>query len=258
MYNRNRMFLAPPTILVGPGGGGKHHLLNEILHRRSCEGPTLTNRPPRALDTGGDFLHITSPLFNALLKCGACTDDVSVTKFYSYATCHAVKVRGGNRCPLFVTDIDTAAIFRSEGPCHIIQVLPGDAAELAERLEARHDASPELIKERLKEAQEQIKFLAESALADFTIINSDFDTAVQDFEEILDRRVRGTDCYTHHCSEAIQRILDSFDYVIPRATDTGFPITPDMLDVQNKLDALYVKACLPAPQSADPQENTEE
>lgn len=206
MLNTN----AYPVIVTSPTAGGKNVCVQQLVSRfEPYEAPpTITNRPPRrhldeACDSG--YVHVPKRLFNALMYADALVES-NVTKLYSYGTPRAVQING--KCiMLFALDADAAARFKDSCPCTIVALIPAGKEILKYRLDARSDASPELLADRLEEALYDIKQIAK--ISDFTVV-SDMDNLEQTIQE-LEQIVRTCALKTNVRRGELQKIIRSFE-----------------------------------------------
>ena len=174
--------------VTAPSGAGKSSLLSALIQ----QDPSLrlsishTTRQPRPGEQNGREYHFTTvDDFKKRLEQGEFLEHALVHGNY-YGTskqtvCHQLQA---GQDTLLEIDWQGARQIRALFPETIsIFILPPSIAALEERLNKRGQDSPEIIQQRLKAADNEIRHASES---DYVIINRDFDRALTQLASIVD------------------------------------------------------------------------
>ena len=174
-------------VITAPSGAGKSSLIAKLLADES--GLTLsvsyTTRPPRPGEQDGREYHfVDRPAFEAMLERGEFLESAEVHGHH-YGTSQKVidEARARGRDLVLEIDWQGAEQVRRLYPESIgISILPPSMAELERRLRARAQDSDEVIRRRLKSAEDEMTHAAEFKYA---IINNNFDDARQDLRAVV-------------------------------------------------------------------------
>ena len=185
--------------VTAPSGAGKSSLLAALIRND----PTLrlsishTTRPPRPGEENGREYHFTT------------VDDfrkrLDADEFLEYAIVHGnyygtsklsvLDQIGAGHDTLLEIDWQGARQIRRLFPETVsIFILPPSIAALEHRLNKRGQDSPEIIRQRIEAADEEIRHACE---ADYVIINTDFDLALSKLAAIVE---------TARCRTALQAV----------------------------------------------------
>ena len=174
-------------VVTAPSGAGKTSLINALLadDRALTLSVSYTTRSPRPGEQNGREYHFVDlPRFEAMLERGEFLESAEVHG-HRYGTSQKVidEVRARGRDLVLEIDWQGAEQVRRLYPESIgIFILPPSMAELERRLRARAQDSDEVIRRRLKNAEDEMTHAAEFKYA---IINNNFDDARQDLRAVV-------------------------------------------------------------------------
>jgi guanylate kinase len=174
-------------VVTAPSGAGKTSLINALLadDRALALSVSYTTRPPRPGEQNGREYHFVDlPRFEAMLERGEFLESAEVHG-HRYGTSQKVidEARARGRDLVLEIDWQGAEQVRRLYPESIgIFILPPSMAELERRLRARAQDSDEVIRRRLKNAEDEMTHAAEFKYA---IINNNFDDARQDLRAVV-------------------------------------------------------------------------
>ncbi len=180
-------------IISAPSGGGKTTLAHEV--RRRLAGTelqvervvTTTTRPPRPGETDGVDYHFLSDAEFAKQKQADAFLETTTYHDYSYGSPASIvdQMKTGHSF-LMATDRPGAKEIAGKvaGVVTIWLTVPS-VEVLRPRLERRKAQSVEQINERLKMAGEELAEEAKEQFFQYTVVNDDFDTAVEEVVGIL-------------------------------------------------------------------------
>jgi len=174
-------------VLSGPSGAGK----STIIHHASEQlgeyyfSISTTTRPPREGEVDGvDYYFVSKEAFE---------EDIKAGNFLEYATVHGNyygtslkpvhEALEAGKLVIFDIDVQGHRLVRAKmGPLVTSAfITPPTLAELKHRLYARSTDQAEIIAQRIRNAQEEIKAIGEF---DFVIINDIVEKASQQFVTI--------------------------------------------------------------------------
>jgi guanylate kinase len=174
-------------VVAAPSGGGKSSMVNALLEREPGIrlSVSYTTRPPRPGEQEGVHYHFVDVArFKALAERGEFLEHALVhgNWYATSATWLKEQVSAGQDVLLEI-DWQGARQVRKLVPDSVhIFILPPSLDALAERLKKRGQDAPEVIAERLKAAQDEIRHAEEF---DYVIMNQDFARAVDDLSAIV-------------------------------------------------------------------------
>ena len=174
-------------VITAPSGAGKTSLIRGLL--TADPGVTLsvsyTTRAPRSGEADGREYHFVDPAtFAAMLERGEFLESAEVHG-HRYGTSQKVidATRASGRDLVLEIDWQGAEQVRRLHPDAIgIFILPPSMAELERRLRARAQDADVVIRQRLRNAAEEITHAVEFKYA---IINNNFDDALADLRAIV-------------------------------------------------------------------------
>ncbi len=183
-------------IISAPSGAGKTSLVAALLPKLNNVklSTSYTTRARREKEKEEiDYFFIHETLFEQMVKARRFMEHAKVFGHY-YGTSHewvAKTLAAG-------TDVILEIDWQGARQCHIFQpdsvlifILPPSKMVLKKRLEQRRQDSPEVIAERMAEAEKEISHCHEY---DYIVINDDFETALDDLKAIfVSNRLK-----THH------------------------------------------------------------
>jgi guanylate kinase len=174
-------------VVAAPSGGGKTSLVRELLKREPAIrlSVSFTTRAPRPGDVDGvDYFFVDEADFCARRDAGEFLEHAYVHGNW-YATSARwlrAQIDAGNDVLLEI-DWQGAAQVRRLIPSAVgIFILPPSMEVLRQRLTDRGQDGPEVIAQRLANAQEEMRHCGEF---DYVIINQDFATAVDELVAVV-------------------------------------------------------------------------
>jgi guanylate kinase len=186
-------------VITAPSGAGKTSLIDAVMR----EDPTLkisvsyTTRAPRPGETDGvDYHFVKREAFDAMQRRGEFLESAEVHGNH-YGTSRKVILDAVARGDDLILEIDwqgAQQVRRLYPNCVGIFILPPSIDELERRMRSRGKDSEPVMRERLKNAEEE---LAHAGEFKYVIINKDFDTARRELAEIL-RKERANPHGPHH------------------------------------------------------------
>lgn len=196
-------------IVSAPSGSGKSTLVREVMKHdgRLLFSISHTTRAPRGAEREGENYHyITHAEFEARIAKEEFLEWAKVFDRDYYGTHRSYYDRAVAEGKDLVLDIDVqgARQLRSKIPDAIsVFILAPSLQTLAQRLEARSEDSPEVIRHRLRKAMEEIRSYGEY---DYVLVNRDVEKAAGDLAAIF----RAARARRSKMGREIQPILDSF------------------------------------------------
>jgi guanylate kinase len=189
--NKGRLF-----VITAPSGAGKTSLIEALMR----EDPSLrlsisyTTRPPRPGEKNGvDYHFVDDDAFVAMRSRGEFLESAEVHG-YRYGTSKQVITDALQRGEDLILEIDwqgAQQVRRLYPECVGIFILPPSVEELERRMRLRAQDSDAVIRRRLDNAREE---LAHSGEFKYRIINKDFDTALRELAQIIQKEKDGA----HH------------------------------------------------------------
>ncbi len=174
-------------VLAGPSGAGKSTIINEASSEigEFYFSVSTTTRAPREGEINGVHYNFVSK--------EEFEQDIKEGNFLEYATVHGnyygtslkpvIKALNEGKLVIFDIDVQGHRLVRDAMGDVVVSafITPPTLKELENRLKNRCSDSPEVIKQRLKNAKEEIQAISEF---DFVIINDDVKKATQEFISI--------------------------------------------------------------------------
>ncbi|MEB3223851.1 MAG: guanylate kinase [Candidatus Sericytochromatia bacterium] len=175
-------------IVSGPSGVGKGTLVRGLVARDGDVrlSVSVTTRSPRPGEQEGVSYHFkTREAFDALARAGALLEHAQFGAHH-YGTprewVEAQQAAGHD----VILEIDVKGAIqvreRSESVV-LVFVLPPSFEELAARLQGRQSETPEVVRQRLEIAREELTFLP---MYDYQIVNDDLEVATRQLQAILE------------------------------------------------------------------------
>jgi guanylate kinase len=198
-------------IVAAPSGAGKTSLTRALLQGdpNLLLSVSYTSRAPRPNELDGVHYHfVTRAEFEAMIARG---------EFFEHAVVHGdlkgtsrkvvEQALAQGRDVLLEIDWQGARIVRAQMPDAVgIFILPPSRAELERRLRARASDSEATIQRRLADAHAD---LAHAPQFDYTIVNDDFDTALDELRAIVAARRKGGALPAQDNNALLARLLNS-------------------------------------------------
>ena len=189
--NKGKLF-----VITAPSGAGKTSLIEALM----AADPSLklsisyTTRAPRPGEKdGADYHFVDDATFLAMRERGEFLESAEVHG-YRYGTSKKVITDALRRGEDLILEIDwqgAQQVRRLYPDCVGIFILPPSIEELERRMRSRGQDSDAVIRRRLDNAREE---LAHAGEFKYRIINKDFDTALRELAQIIQKERNGA----HH------------------------------------------------------------
>ena len=175
-------------VISAPSGAGKTTLVREALRRRENLEFSVshTTRPARRTEKDGvDYFFVGEDEFRAMRNNGEFLEWAQVfDRWYGTSRASVETLRAAGKTVLLEIDWQGAEQIRARAPgATSVFILPPSRAELERRLRGRDTDTKENIGRRL---QDSLTDMAQWKNFDYVLVNEDIDTAVAEFESILD------------------------------------------------------------------------
>ena len=175
-------------VVSGPSGVGKGTLVKELISRRSdvVESVSCTTREPREGEINGKhYFFLSKEEFFKRVKDG---DFLEYDEHMSgaYGTPRSfVQETLKTKSVIMEIDVVGGLNVKKEYPeLVLVFIMPPSKEELVRRLTGRNSETPEAIEDRLSRMDFEISKVPEY---DYTIVNDDFETALQELSDLIDR-----------------------------------------------------------------------
>lgn len=174
--------------VTAPSGAGKSSLLSALIRQNPSLRLSIshTTRPPRPGEENGREYHFTTiDDFRKRLEQGEFLEHAIVHgNYYGTSKLSVINQLNEGHDTLLEIDWQGARQIRKLFPETVsIFILPPSISALEERLHKRGQDAPEIIKQRIDAAEEEIRHASES---DYVIINHDFDLALATLAAIVE------------------------------------------------------------------------
>ena len=179
-------------VLSSPSGGGKTTIAKNLLLARDDLGYSVsaTTRPKREGELDGvDYHFLTRDEFRRRVDAGEFLEWASYAgNQYGTLRSEIDRIFGRGRTAVLDVEIEGARQIRATFPNSLhVFVLPPSAEVLVGRLAGRNTEAPEVIRERIGRAADELAAVAEY---DYAIVNEDLVVAVAQVAAILDAEAR--------------------------------------------------------------------
>lgn len=174
-------------VIAAPSGGGKSSMVNALLEREPGIRLSIsyTTRAPRPGEHEGHHYHFVDvPTFRAMQERGEFLEHALVhgNWYATSATWLNAQVAAGQDVLLEIDWQGAAQVRRLvPGAVHIF-ILPPSLEALEERLKHRAQDPPDVIRQRLEAAREEMRHVGDF---DYVIMNQEFARAVDDLSVIV-------------------------------------------------------------------------
>lgn len=180
------------VILSAPSGCGKDTVFKELTRIRDdvCESVSATTREPREGEVDGvNYFFKTKPEFENMIKNDGLLEYAEYNNCFYGTPVYGVEnsVANGKICFLII-EVQGAKNIMEKCPDAVsIFLMPPSIEELRSRLVGRNTDSEEMIANRIKIAEDEIKY---SPLYNYVVVNDNLEKAVDDINEILCEELR--------------------------------------------------------------------
>lgn len=183
--------VARPYVLSAPSGAGKNSLINALMARfpgRFAYSISATTRKPRTGEEDGVHYFFKTPeAFRAMIDAGELAEWMEVHGNYYGTPRGPIDASLAAGVPV-ILDIDVygKVNFDKVYPDAVgILIVPPSLDVLERRLRGRGTDPEETIALRLKNAVDELAFAKEKGKYEHTVVNDDFDTAVEELARIV-------------------------------------------------------------------------
>jgi guanylate kinase len=175
-------------VISAPSGSGKSTLVKRLM--ASVPGlafsVSYTTRPRRAGEKHGrDYFFVSPARFRGMIAAGEFVEWASVHgHFYGTSRQQVRRAQGAGQDVLLDIDVQGHRQLRRRLPDALsIFVLPPSYRELQRRLRKRHSDPPEVIRERLENARQEIRRWREY---DYLVVNDRLSSTAREFRAIVE------------------------------------------------------------------------
>lgn len=188
-----RTMPAKPYVISAPSGAGKNTLISALMARfpgRFAYSISATTRKPRAGEEDGVHYYFKSEdEFRKMIVDGELAEWMQVHGNYYGTPRGPIDALLAAGTPV-IMDIDVygKVNFDKAYPEAVgILIVPPSLEVLEQRLRGRGTDSDETIALRLKNAVDELAFAKEQGKYEFTVVNDDFEDAVEELAKIVGR-----------------------------------------------------------------------
>ena len=179
-------------VLSAPSGGGKSSIARNLLQGRDDLGYSVsaTTRPIREGEReGADYHFLTRDEFLRRREAGEFLESATYGgHLYGTLRSEIDRIFAAGRHAVLDIEIEGARQIRASFPNSLhLFVLPPSAEVLIGRLKGRNTEPPEVVRERITRAVEELDAVAEY---DYVVVNQDLVIAVAQVAAILDAEAR--------------------------------------------------------------------
>lgn len=178
--------------LAAPSGGGKTTLCRMLLaqYPDTCLSISYTTRKPRGAERDGVEYHfVDEAKFQSLIQQGCFIEWAKVHGNY-YGTSRLYLEEQCSQGKVVLLDVDVQGVDSLKSAfgdrCLSVFILPPNMAELEKRLRARQTESEDKLRERLRNAQEE---MTRAHDFDHRIVNHDLQESFAELAKIMEREV---------------------------------------------------------------------
>ncbi len=182
-------------VLSAPSGGGKSSIARNLLQGRDDLGYSVsaTTRPMREREREGqDYYFISREEFLRRREAGEFLESATYGgHLYGTLRSEIERIFARGKHAVLDIEIEGARQIRANFPNSLhVFVLPPSAEVLVGRLKGRNTEPPEVVRERIIRAGEELAAVAEY---DYALVNQDLVVAVAQVAAILDAEARRVD-----------------------------------------------------------------
>ncbi len=181
-----------PYVVSAPSGAGKTSLINALLKRfpdRLVYSISATTRAPRAGEQDGiHYFFKSREEFRRMIDAGEMAEWNEVHgNLYGTPRAFVDSVLASGKSVILDLDVYGKPNFDKVFPEAVgILIVAPDLDTLEQRLRTRGTDSEETIRLRLKNARNELAFAKEKGKYEFTVVNDDFDRALEELGKILE------------------------------------------------------------------------
>jgi guanylate kinase len=179
-----------PYVISAPSGGGKSSLIAKLLQRFPglTYSISATTRPPRGDEKDGVHYYFkTRDEFQQMIRNGELAEWNEVHgNFYGTPKGPVDAILNSGNSVILDLDVFGKPNFDKAYPDAVgILIVPPDLEELERRLRGRGTDPEEVIQVRLKNAIEELVFAETNGKYEHTIVNDDFDRALEELVRVV-------------------------------------------------------------------------
>lgn len=178
-------------MVSGPSGSGKSTLCREALKRTAAVlSVSATTRPAGAHEVEGeDYYFLSEKEFLRRAQAGEFLEHARVFDHYYGTPAQPVmeQIEQGSTVVLEIDVQGAAQVFEKLSEAKGILILPPNDEELRRRLCGRGRDDAQTIAKRLAKAKAEIEQARASGRYEYTIINDDFDKALEQMVQIIEQ-----------------------------------------------------------------------
>ncbi len=185
----NKQVKGKLVVVSGPSGVGKGTIVKTLVSRRNdvVESVSCTTRAPRKGEVHGrEYYFLTKEEFLKRIKEN---DFLEYDEhFGNYYGTPKSFVRETLKEKSVILEIDVVGGLNAKkefSECVLVMIVPPSLEELKRRLIARNSETEAEIENRLSRLEYE---LSQQDKYDFIIVNDDLETAIQDLENIIDKK----------------------------------------------------------------------
>lgn len=185
---------AKPYVISAPSGAGKNSLINALMARfpgRFAYSISATTRKPRVGEEDGVHYYFKTPEeFQLMIDRGEMAEWNAVHgNFYGTPRGPVDTLLATGTPVILDLDVYGKPNFDKVYPEAVgILIVPPSLEVLEQRLRGRGTDPEDVIALRLKNAVDELAFAREKGKYEFTVVNDDFETAVEELAQILGAR----------------------------------------------------------------------
>jgi guanylate kinase len=186
----SQMSKGTPYVISAPSGGGKSSLIAKLLQRfpNLVYSISATTRTPRGEEQDGIHYYFKTPEeFRSMIENGELAEWNEVHgNFYGTPRGPVDAILGFGGSVILDLDVFGKPNFDKVYPDAVgILIVPPSLEELERRLRGRGTDPEDVIQTRLKNAIEELEFAKRHGKYEHTVVNDDFDRALDELIKIL-------------------------------------------------------------------------